>query len=160
MNPVDVLANVRALIFGLTESLQGLQDDVARYRSETRAKGFETDWGAVSFRKNPPKIKFNSKLLAWAEENMPHEVIPDHVETIPASVRPSLYKTLEERLAVDGDSVVDTQTGEVVDFATVEPGKPDSVVFTMPNPKKAEAVALVGERIEAVAAAITRELVS
>jgi hypothetical protein len=89
---------------------------------------------------------------------MPHEVVPEHTVTVPATVRPTLRKTLEKRFKVIDGTVVDTDTGEVIDFAHPEPEGPESVVFTMPAEAKREAAQLVAERLDQLAAAVTPEV--
>jgi hypothetical protein len=159
MKPTDKLAAIRALIIGATAVQKQAEDEVRDYRAETGAKGFTTPFGEISFRKNPPTIAYDqAALLEWARENMPHEVVEEHQVTVPAAVRPSLLKTLESRLGITPAGVIDLDTGEFPDFATVVEGKPDSVVFTPSREQRAEAAALVAARIEALASAVQPEV--
>jgi hypothetical protein len=159
MRPTDKLAAIRALIFGLQQAQKAAEEQVRAFRDLTGAKAFQTPFGKLEFRSNPPKIRFDeSRLLAWAQKYMAHEVIPEHTITIPATVRPTLLKTLEGRLTIEGDVVVDRETGEVVDFAFVAPGGADTVAFTLDPTVKGEVAAAVEERIELLASAVTPEV--
>lgn len=160
MNPVDKLAALQALSQGVTAAIVTAKAEVAAYRQVTRAKGFESAWGEIAFVKNPAKILYGNPMLLveWAEEHLPHEVIPEHTVTVPAAVRPTLMKTLEDRLQIVDGLVIDTDTGEAVDFAAVTPAGPDTVRFTMPAARKHAACELIASRVEALAAAVQGEI--
>jgi hypothetical protein len=160
VNPVDKLAALQALSQGVTAAIVTAKAEVAAYRVTTRAKAFASDWGDVTFVGNPAKICYGDPMLLveWALEHMPHEVVAEHTVTVPASVRPTLMKTLEDRWAISGDAVVDTQSGEVIPFARVEAAGPDTVRFTMTRQLKAAAEALIAGRVDALAAAVQGEI--
>jgi hypothetical protein len=161
MNPVEKYAALRALELGIGAAVAAAAMEVVEYRKQTRAKGFESDWGTIEFRSNDAKVQFNTpKLIAWAQEHMPHEIIPEHTEevTFPAALRPTLLKTLDKRFQIDGDEVVDTVTGEVVEFATVIPAKAPTLAIKMPPEKKLEAVEYVAHRTALVASVMRPEL--
>lgn len=165
--PVDQYADIRALIYGLEQLLKAAQTEVLTYRANTRSKSFETDWGAVEFRGGDVSISLPAAdLLAWAEEHASHEVIPEHTVTVPAEVRSTLRTTLlgdgkkPGRFRVVGDSVVDSITGEVVEWAHVIPAGQPVPVFKMPEEMKQAAARLVAERATLIAQAVSPELES
>jgi hypothetical protein len=143
---------------GLNALLPKLNAEVLAYRRTTKSKAFNADFGEITFRRNLPQIKFfKGMLLEYAQEYYPHEVIPEHTEVIPASVRPSLVKTLLANLAIIDGEVVDKTSGEVCDFAYVEPGDVDTVAFKPSDEQRALAEALVAGRVEAITAALAIE---
>lgn len=151
MNPAEQLAALRALRHGLDAQITQVEERVREFRWHVSAHSFDTNWARVTFRPNPQKINYDTdRLLAWASVHMPHEVVPEHTVTIPATVRPTLYTTLEGRLTVTGAGVIDTTTGEVVDFATVSPARRETVVVTIAPDQKQAAVELVAERLSAL----------
>ncbi len=158
MNPADKLAAIRALILGLNALVPQLNAEVLAYRRTTKSRAFNADFGEITFRRNAPKIKFfEDQLLAWAQEHLGHEVEKEHTVTVPAKVRPSLYKTLAARLVIIDGEVVDETTGEVCEFAYVEPGDVDTVAFKPSDEQRALAEALVAGRVEAITAALAIE---
>lgn len=159
MRPTDKLAAIRALVFGLQQAQRAAEEQVRAFRDLTGARSFQTPFGKLEFRSNPPKVRYDdARLLAWAQKYMAHEVVPEHTVTIPATVRPTLLKTREGRLTIKGDVVVDRETGEVVDFASVSPGGADTVAFTLDPAVTGEVTAAVEERIELLASAVTPEV--
>jgi hypothetical protein len=158
MNPADKLAAVRALIAGLNALVPKLNAEVLAYRRTTKSKAFSADFGEITFRRNPPKIKFyKDDLLELARAYYPHEVIEEHTVVVPASVRPSLEKTLLARLEIIDGEIVDTETGAVCEVAYVEPGDVDTVAFKPSDEQRALAEALVAGRVEAITAALAIE---
>jgi hypothetical protein len=161
MNPVEKYAALRALELGIGAAVAVAAMEVAEYRKKTRSRGFESDWGTIEFRKNDAHLQFNTtKLIAWAQQHLPHEVIPEHTEEVivPAAARPTLLKTLDERFQIVGGEVIDTVSGEVVDFATIIPAKPPTLAFKMPPEKKREAVEYVAHQTALVASVMRPEL--
>lgn len=71
-----------------------------------------------------PRIDYDeAAFLAMVEANHPDEVL--------RSVNPAWKRAHERHLAIDGDTVVDTRTGEVVTYATARPaGRPRSFTVT------------------------------
>jgi len=111
------LAVLRAIKVGVDAAFEQATREVETLRAMTNAKSFDTEIGTVTWTVRKPTIDFlDGPLLEWAQENMPHEI-----DTSPR-VRPTLKATLRKRFAVDGDTVIDPETGEEVDWAFVTPG--------------------------------------
>ena len=86
--PPERYAALRALESGLKAALEDAARDVVNYRRMTSAKAFEPAWGSLIFALGKPSINLPTEaLIEWAQKHMPHEVIPEHTEIIPATVR-------------------------------------------------------------------------
>lgn len=163
LTPVDRYAALRSLEHGLSAAIAKAAEEVRAFRALTRSKAFTSDHGEVEFRRNDPKIRINpAKLLAWAEQNRADAIEAEHTVTVPAALKPWLVKEMDARLEivdVNGEPrVVDVTTGELVDFATVEPGRPETVAFKQSADQKAAAVELVAERVDALTTALAPEV--
>lgn len=117
MTPAMRLAALKAVKQGVDAAIEQATRDVEMLRSMTGAKSFDTELGSVVWTVRKPSIGFlEQPLLAWAQENMPHEV-----ETI-TRVRSTLAATLRKRFEIDGDTLIDTVTGEQIDWAFITEG--------------------------------------
>lgn len=157
--PPEQYAALRALAHGINEALTSAARNVVSFRKLTGARSFDTPYGSIVFTRAQPSIVLPpAELLLWAQEHMEWEVIPEHQETVPATVRPSLVKNLigtaakPGRFRIVGDQVIDTADGSVVEWARVEPAGQDIVTMRMPAEAKVEAVRLVAERLPQIAA--------
>lgn len=158
MNPIDKYAALRALEHGISGAVAVAAEEVEQLRKLTRAKSFESDWGSISVTTPKPTISYDpAALLEWAQAHMPHEVIPEHTEVVPAAVRPTLAKTLEVRFQLVDGEVIDTETGEAIPFAKVTQ-RPEYLAMRMPADKKAEAVAYVAGHVAEVAGVMQLEV--
>lgn len=135
-NPAAEYAALSALIQAAEKRKKVLAATVLADHLATHAKGWATPYGGVSIKGlgAAPTITIGSEalLLEYVKEHAPTEV-----ETIVAKpvtqVRPAFVTVLLERLVpethqfdgADIDIVVDTATGETVEWARVnQPGKP------------------------------------
>lgn len=122
MTAADHLALLLALEAGLKDQIAQAKRRVLEAAAETRTRSYDTPVGQVNItRKDPPiEVTDEAALLAWVKENR-----PDEVEVI-ERVRPAYMKHLREnRWTVVKGQVIDTQTGEIVEFAALgDPGEP------------------------------------
>lgn len=125
MNPLsnaDHLAYLLALQAGLSDQIAKAKRRVIEEANETRARSYDTPVGQINVtRKDAPiEVTDEAALLAWVKQAR-----PDEVETV-ERVRPAFMRYLrEERWTVVKGQVIDTVTGEVVDFAALgDPGEP------------------------------------
>lgn len=89
-------------------------------------------------------------LLAWVADRYPSEV-----EQIP-QVRPAFQATLAARVVVDGESVVDSATGEVVPgYAVRAGGEPKSVSIRADDSIKSELRGVAALLLDGVEASLT-----
>lgn len=154
MTPAEELAALKAIQAALAEPIKRAEEKVKDLRQQTGAKSFDTPVGMVVMAKRKPTITYDEEgLIAWAEDNMPWEL-----EQV-TRVRPSLYKTLDARLRdEDGGEVVDTETGETVEWATVKPGTEYLTVKLTPEAKTAALTAVSG-RLDMIASLATEGLI-
>jgi len=154
----DTYAALSALKAGIDAAIKDAGAEALAFSNENGVKSLLTPFGAVTIAAKEPSIAFDdAALLAWVQENHPTEV-----ETI-VRVRPSFEKVLRDRFViVKGDTVVDTQTGEVVEFATVTAGGDPYITFPSSKEQKAakaEAVEWVRGRTDELSGAM-KELTS
>lgn len=117
---------VKALAAALKAAADVLDDDLDRFVEEqglvTPGGGppnFRTEFGlAVSTTRQDQEKWDQAAVVRLATADYPHEVVSAWTETItvdhPATVRETLYPTLRARCTVDGDDLVDKETGEVL----------------------------------------------
>lgn len=126
--PVDVYASLKLLMHGLKEAEADAAAAADEFRRSTRAKQLETDYGLVALTRRQPSIVVDdAALLHWAREHAPH--------AITESISSAAKKALVGRWEIDGDDVVDPETGEVVEFASVKPGGESLTVRLTPEAK-------------------------
>lgn len=122
LTPADNLAFLLALQAGLNDQIARAKRRVLDEAAQTRTRSYDTPVGQVNItRKDAPiEVTDEAALLAWVKEHR-----PDEVETV-ERVRPAYMKHLrEDRWTVVKGQVIDTQTGEVVEFAALgDPGEP------------------------------------
>lgn len=144
MNLVERLTAVKVLQTALADAEAGLKAEALRLADVTGATTLKAPLGRVNIvRKDAKPIIDAAELLAWTKEHFPQEVITvEHV-------RPSFAKALEAELAVAGDDVVNTRTGEIAPFS--QPSEPSTYVsVTTPSEVKAQATREIGPRLQAV----------
>lgn len=150
MNPAERYGALKLLSEGIAAALKDAQADADAYRKSVRAKSLETDFGSVSITRRKPSIRFDSGPLAdWCKDEYP-ELVKTTI-SIPATSETWLK---DNRFTIDGDDVLDTETGEIVEWAHVSPGS-EYLTFRAEPTAKAAAVAAIASRVELLAAAIT-----
>ena len=126
--PVDVYASLKLLMHGLKEAEATAAAEADDFRRSTRAKQLETDYGLVALtRRKPTIVVDDAALLHWAREHAPHVI----TETISTPAKRALLAGWE----IAGDDVIDPDTGEVVEFASVKPGGESLMVRLSPEAK-------------------------
>jgi len=89
--------------------------------AETGADRWRTPFGLVTVARRKPTIGVTDEqaLTAWVAENHPSEIVTT------VTVRDSFRRSVLERLGDGHDgTVIDTETGEVITWATVIEGSP------------------------------------
>lgn len=157
---------VRALEVGISAAHQELDRRLHDLRARLKVRGgFDTSLGSIILKERKDAIKFRpTGLLEWARANAAHEVIeeheevvPEHTEVVPATVHESLPKWLAERCKVErSGAIVNTATGEILDFAYVAEGKQWWEARLTPE-AKADAEVAVLDQLPAVIALATRK---
>lgn len=157
---------VRALEAGLKAARDELDQRLRDVADDLGVRGgFRTSFGDIRDSVTEPSISYDkARLVEWAKANLPHEYIAPWTETITveheADVHQTIYKTLENRLYLDGDTVVDRMTGENVDFAKVTPERKHWSAYLTHEAKAGARQAIMG-RLDALTALVTgRELES
>ena len=147
MTPSERFAALKTLEAAVKAVASEAGEVAIQHGSDTGADRWRTEYGTVviATRKDAPVIADEAGLLQWVKENAPTEI----VET----VRPAYAKMLMDRCAVDGDTVIDTATGEALPFAMVRRG---TVYASTPkSDAKEDTVArwelLLTERLDAIA---------
>lgn len=147
LNPAERYAALKLLDHGLKAALATAASEAEAYRQSVRAKSLETDWGTVTVARRKPSIRFDERrLIEWCEDNLPdlvHKSVPTESQT--------WLKT--KRFTIDGESVIDTATGEEVDWATVHEGS-DYLTVRLSTEAKVAAVETVSSRVELLADAL------
>jgi hypothetical protein len=94
--------------------------EAVTFAQEFRIKSFDTQLGAVNVVRKDPAVGWDDTgLLAWVEANHPGEVEQTR------RVRPAFQAVLAKRFVIVAGDVVDSATGQVLDFAYVtEAGEP------------------------------------
>lgn len=134
LNPAERYAALKLLAAGVDAALSQAADEAEQYRRTVRARSLETDWGTVGVARRKPTIAFDEAgLLAWCEEHNPDAII--------RTVSDLARRSLRARCVIDGEEVIDTSTGEPLDFATVTPGAEYLRVTLSPAAKEAAAMA-------------------
>lgn len=150
MNPAERYAALRLLQEGIAGACDAAKAEADAWRKQVRAKSLETDFGQVSITRRKPSIRFDAaRLVEWCRDEYPNLV--QTVTSVPATSETWLR---EHRFAIDGDAVVDVESGEVVEWAHVAPGS-EYLTFRADAAAKAAAVAAVAGRVELLAAALT-----
>ena len=144
MNLVEQLAAVKAMQVALGAAETHLKSEVMRLSEVTGATTLKAPLGRVNVVTRAPKPAVDmAALLDWCREHRPDEIV------VTESVRPALVKALEAELAVSGDDVISTRTGEIVPFASPS-GTSTYVSITTPPDIKAAAIERVMPRLQAV----------
>jgi len=154
VNAADQYMVVKALIVGLGEALVHVEKRVDQLRAEQSAKSFDTRFGGLVRTVTKAKIAFTSAgVLDYARQHYPHEVTEAWTETKiidhPATVHPSVEATLRKRFKIQGDVVIDPESGEVIDFAMVVPQK-EHWTANLTDDAKASAANAMLERLDSV----------
>ena len=132
MNLVEQLAAVKAMQVALGAAETHLKSEVMRLSEVTGATTLKAPLGRVNVVTREPKPSIDpAALLDWCREHWPDEIV------VSEQVRPTFVKALEAELAVSGDDVINTRTGEVVPFASLS--EPITCVSRMcPTPTSAK----------------------
>lgn len=149
LNPAERYAALKTLNEGLDAALKTAQSEADEYRKQVRAKQLTTDHGLVYVTTSKPSVAIldQAGLLEWCAIHK-----PDLIEqTIPTKALTWLKANAWE---VQGDDVVDRESGEVLDFAEPKAGGVESVSFRATPEAKAMAVEAVAARLEALTAAM------
>lgn len=114
------------------EATAAVGDNVYAARDLTGARAFDTPFGPVSItRPKPAIVMTDAALLRWAEDNMPGAIVP---------MLPDMAKRqILARFVIDGDTVVDKETGEVVEEAGIRPASKGTITFRPTPEAKADA---------------------
>lgn len=148
MNPIQRLAALKLVQESLAGVLKQAQAEADEFRKSVGATGFKTDWGTVSVAEYKPSVAFTDEaaLVAYAQEYAPH--------LVEVSIPPEKKRWLAGQLAIDGEDVIDPNTGEVVAWAKVKPGY--EVVSVRNTPEaKVRAAGLLGARVDQLTAVLT-----
>lgn len=153
---------VRALEAGLKNARDELDDRLRALADELGVRGgFATSLGEIRDSTTPGKFvyKDTGQLAEWVRDQLPHEYVPAWTETVtvehPATVRPTVYDTLNQRLYADEDGqVVDQVTGEVLPFAARQRPSRHWSAYLTPQ-AKAGAREAVLSRLETLVALVT-----
>jgi hypothetical protein len=155
MNAAERLMALKALQVGVNAAVEEATREVDALREATSSKSFDTRFGTLVLTAPKPTIQFAVvDLHRWVKDNLPHEYIPAHTETVtvehPASIHPTAEATLRKRCSIAKDgSVVDTETGELIEFASVTQRSP-YWTGRLSDETKQEAVETVLSRVDAV----------
>lgn len=147
MTPAERFAALRTLEVAVKEVAASEAETVIQHGSDTGADRWRTAYGTVviATRDDAPVIADVPGFVAWAKENAPDEV--------EETVRAAFTKALLARCVVDGDTVIDTMTGEALPFAMVRRGT--AYATTPKSDAKDDSVgrwqALLTDRLDAIA---------
>lgn len=140
MNPAERLAALRALRHGLDAEIAEQEAAVHETREQTGARSFDTRFGGVSVSVRKPSLDFtDGELCGWARDNGQEALI---VET----ASDPLKRMVRGRYTTDGFEVVDTDTGEVVDWPRCKPGGGSYLSVRLTDEIKQQAVAAIADR--------------
>lgn len=149
LNPAERYAGLRLLAEGVQAALKTAAAEAEEYRRSVRAKSLDTDYGSVFVTVRKPSIAFDdAQLVEWCDEHY-----PELVQTVRSVPTRSLTWLRDQRFRIEGDDVVDVETGEVVEWASVMPGS-QSLTFRADPDARRVTVAQAQERIEALMAAV------
>lgn len=155
MTPAEKLAALKALQLGIGKAIEQVEAEVESVRKITGARSFDTPLGTVTWTIRKPTVTYEpDAMLAWAKINMPHEV------EVVERVRPTLAKTLEKRFITEHSEpsgrpiIVDTTTGEIVQWAHVRPGS-ESSTTRLTQEAKDNATAAILANLDTVTGVLT-----
>ena len=147
MTPAERFAALKTLEVALKAVLIDAGADTIQHGSATGADRWRTEYGTVNIvtRDDKPVVADEASFVAWCKDNAPEQVME--------TVRPAYTKQLLDRCTVDGDTVIDTATGEALPWAMVRRG----IVYasTPKSDAKEQAAArwdaLLRDRLDAIA---------
>lgn len=143
MKAQDRVAALTAIRDAIDHEIKQAKNEMLDFHSQHGLKGgAHTPWGDVMVVEKSRSIGLEPEFDAWVEENY-----PDEIETV-KRVRASFTKAMLQRLVIVKDSVIDSETGEVVPWAIVLP-PPDPHVSYPASSAQREAKALAREVVSA-----------
>lgn len=156
---VDAPSRIAALLVlrdAIDKEIQADKLEALTFAAEFKVKSFATPLGNVTVANKDRAIGWDDKeLVKWVQSRFPDEI--EHT----IRVRPAFQSVLAGRFVIAGSVVLDSETGEVIDFAFVTaPGEP---YITYPDGKakkaaKATALRLVQDRAPGWARAVLPEI--
>jgi hypothetical protein len=135
MSDATKMAALRALRYAIEEIESGLKDELLDEFAEDGRDRWRTPFGTVSVAHPKLTLVFDEDdFMEWVKENHPTEIV-----TPEPQIRDSFRKAMTSRMAIiDNGTVVDIQTGLVVEWATARRTKEAYVSVT--GPDKAAAI--------------------
>ena len=175
MNPAETYAALKLLEHALKAAISDASMRAEDYARSVRAKSLETDHGTVTVTRRKPTVTVDeAALLEWAHAHRPDVIVrsinpsdmAEAVDVIAAhhpcllttALEPLFVQGKRESLIVDGDDVIDHDTGETVSWATVKPGAEFLTARLSAEAKAAAAVYVAGHVDALVAASLPKEL--
>lgn len=132
-NPADRLAALRALRHALDQQINQQEDEVKQLRANTGARSFDTRFGTVTAAVRKPSLGYtDEQAVAWARQHGYDSLI---LET-PSD---TLKRVIREKYVVDDGTVVDTDTGEQVDWPEAKPGGHEYLTVRLSDTTKRQA---------------------
>jgi len=112
LNAPTRVAALTALRDAIDAEIKADKLEAIAFAGEFGVKSFATPLGAVNVVVKDPAIGWETDgLLAWVEEHYPSEV------EMTRRVRPAFQSVLTARFVIVAGDVIDTETGETIDFA-------------------------------------------
>jgi len=112
LNAPTRVAALTALRDAIDAEIKADKLEAIAFAGEFGVKSFATPLGAVNVVVKDPAIGWETDgLLAWVEEHYPSEV------EMTRRVRPAFQAALTARFVIVAGDVIDTETGETIDFA-------------------------------------------
>lgn len=166
----DIYMAIRVLEHAVKEAGKDLSAELDELREELGLDkaNFRTPYGLLVGTTVEATIEYHEddRMVAYAREHYPHEVIeaweeevPAYVIEHPASVRETLAKTLDGRVIVIDGRVIDKETGEELSFARYVPAKKGWSARITNDAKKAVTAGLKAQMSEAISL-VTKEIES
>jgi len=159
VHTVDAPSRIAALLVlrdAIDREIKADKLEALTFAAEFNVKSFTTPLGNVTVAHKDRAIGWDDKaLVKWVQEKHPEEI--EHT----VRVRPAFQSVLASRFVIVGGDVMDSVTGEVVDFAFVTAAGDPYITYPegrLKKEAKATALRLVQDRAPGWAKAVLPEI--
>ncbi len=137
MRPAERYTRVKAMIAALSDYAKEMEAELLTTADQVGVKSFDTPLGPVSVTtKTDTPVVADPEALARLLPEDQRMVVP----------KPYALAAVQKRLTIVGNQVVDTSTGEIVDWADIKPGG-DPYISWPSSTKQREAKQEVAEAL-------------
>lgn len=143
LTPTARYAILRAAADGIKAALDEARDEADKWATQVQSPKFAHHHGTVFRSDRKPRVEFGPGLLEWCQNNAPHLILTR--QEVPASSEKALMETRFQ--VVDGE-VIDTETGEALEFAKFIPGGPGGLSYRANPVVRAHVEEVMGKMVD------------